>query len=284
MSTPRTEPSSYWRRFIAEVPSMTRDEWLAKWSEGYTLTAWRRSSGLLGHILSLVDVSLELVATKPSVLRWWISREGRVARRVLHAQGRRVNPSALNAVHALRSATRYLVKPDSTVCVIGDGLGFLSACLARHPMIGRVVVVNLEAMLSFDRWGCELAARAPTLDGPARVTFLSHFQENELREIAIDMYFNISSFQEMTKTAIETYFGIIKSQRAILYCMNRVEKTLAEEGPIRFDEYPWGGANILAEGAANWRRLRLHRTRPIFRQSEDHQFAVVDFAVDSAQS
>lgn len=104
--------------------------------------------------------------------------------------------------------------------------------------------------------------------------FLSHVQEEELRSLQIDLFFNISSFQEMTESAISKYFSVIRENRALLYCMNREEKVLVEEGPIRFEDYPWDGAEMLMRGSANWHWTSLHWSRPFVRRIQAHQFAV----------
>lgn len=277
-----TSHSSYWRRFVQDAGRLSPEEWLAKWGEGYTTAAWRTGPRRRDRVISWLNSILELVSTKPQHLWWWWTAEGRVVRRVLKSQGRRLNSSALSHVHALRLVQRRRCGTAQTACVIGDGLGLLTASLLRSPEYRKVIVVNLEEMIPFDRLGLRRAGYEPDeLESTGRLTILGHREAGRLASLAIDVFFNLSSFQEMSHSAIRDYFNLMRGRGSLLYCMNRLEKVLADEGPIRFFDYPWEGTTIIDQGSADWHWTALSATRPLVRHREPHRFVLTRFSGSS---
>lgn len=154
-----------------------------------------------------------------------------------------------------------------TVCVIGDGYGFLTSLLRIFDPGISVISVNLGRGLFFDvnQMKCVLPGeKAVLLDADGEVSVppaqgTTYFLEAEnyhlLRGLRVDLFFNIASMQEMTKEVIATYFSLMRSSSAsptYFYCCNREIKTLPGGEETRFLDYPWDDAEILADGPCPW--------------------------------
>ena len=61
----------------------------------------------------------------------------------------------------------------------------------------------------------------------------------------IQLFANISSFQEMSEDTISDYFKTIISNKAYFYCCNREIKELRGGEKIEFEKYPWGNMNLI---------------------------------------
>jgi len=72
----------------------------------------------------------------------------------------------------------------------------------------------------------------------------SNFKEFLLNK-NIELFINISSFQEMTTSEINNYFEIIKNNKSKLYCCNREYKRLYDGVELYFDKYPFANSKIV---------------------------------------
>ena len=65
----------------------------------------------------------------------------------------------------------------------------------------------------------------------------------ELPDNSVDIYINVTSFQEMNRSIVAEYFDLMERTLApggMFLCVNRLEKRGAsDEDILRFEEYPW---------------------------------------------
>jgi hypothetical protein len=141
-----------------------------------------------------------------------------------------------------------------SVCVIGDGYGFLANLLKVLESGLQVISVNLGRTLLFDVLFSKrvLPSVYPALlndKGEEKEVLQNHeliFIEAEkfdiLRNFKIDLFINIDSMQEMDASTISKYFMYMRSSQQVpcyFYCCNRISKKLPDGQLINFFEYPW---------------------------------------------
>jgi len=186
-------------------------------------------------------------------------------------------------------------QPDSnsTVCVIGDGFGSMTALLVQSRSARVVLLVNLTRTLLVDLWYLKLALGegfqqqvylategagvselvAELRSRGGRETYVVALQATDhslLRSCAIDVAINIVSMQEMDPPIIAEYFGDLRApsdahqEGPFFYCCNREEKTLPDGTITRILEYPWeAGDRILEDELCPWHQ-RYYSRRPNF--------------------
>ena len=125
---------------------------------------------------------------------------------------------------------RYLV--GQRVLIIGDGFGVLARLISeslRPPWLG---LIDLPEQLVCQR---RHLRRSASFCEPQDVLSLPPF------EVAI----NVASMQEMTKEMIGTYFYVMRKNKALFYCLNRLEKKLPGGEIVRFVDYHWSSKDFV---------------------------------------
>lgn len=212
------------------------------------------------------------------------SSEYRETREWCRKQGRALNMDNLRHVFTHRLLAR-LIDNAQAVCVIGDGQGnFAGPLLARRRHGQKMVSVNLPEILIEDHKliECSGAAQeseiaivasrpeydAAMADDTIRLILVPAHRSSLLQDADIDLFVNIASFQEMTPALVGGYFDLVKSNRAVLYCCNRVEKILYGGERLVFDQYPWGDGYRTLWELCPWHQ-RYYSKRPPFIRSYD---------------
>jgi hypothetical protein len=155
---------------------------------------------------------------------------------------------------------------NMTVCIIGDGFGFLGNFLKSvggHSL--KILSVNLGRTLVFDVFYAKQVfgnSRAKLITEPSEVLnkgfdfgFIEAERYDIIKDISVDLFINIASMQEMDKDVIENYFSFIKESLAeekYLYCCNRLKKELPDGVVTRIDSYPWGDSTFLFNELCPW--------------------------------
>lgn len=161
-------------------------------------------------------------------------------------------------IHAAKSIQEF-----ETVCIIGDGYGFMGSLLKKHWPHLRIVSVNLGRTLLFDVHFTEKAFPHASFKLLQKNDFMLNcdfnFLEAEnyelIKELKIDLFINIASMQEMDNYTINNYFQYIKGSKAekkYFYCCNRIEKSLPDGQITRIDQYPWAGWKMYFNELCSW--------------------------------
>lgn len=169
--------------------------------------------------------------------------------------------------------------------VIGDGFGVMSALLLMNTDC-KVVSINLSEVLLVDyiytrgliadestalvEQGLDLEEAMGEKD--IRLIYVRADNHSLLRNLPIDMVFNIGSMQEMNPPVIEEYFDDIrscKSKSLYFYCCNRIEKTLPDGTITRFFDYPWQASDeIIVDELCPWQQNYYVSKPPFYRNFE----------------
>lgn len=138
-----------------------------------------------------------------------------------------------------------------TICVIGDGYGFLGCLLKSMEPSIKIISVNLGKISVID------AALTAKLFPDHRISFVEdHSDYNHESDFTfvpaevvfecgidnVDIFMNIASMQEMKQETINQYFYWMRSQTTKaphFYCCNRVSKTLPDGETITFAGLGW---------------------------------------------
>jgi len=197
-------------------------------------------------------------------------------------------------VFAINKILDYLPSlQNMTVCIIGDGFGFLGNLLKSMggPSL-QVLSVNLGRTLIFDVFctkqihgnsQVKLIKKPSELKRGLDFGFIEAERYGILKEISIDLFINIASMQEMDNDVIEGYFSFIRASQAsekYLYCCNRVEKELPDGTVTRIDSYPWGNSTFLFNELCPWYQ-KTPNWRPPFWQPFDGPFKHILAKIDA---
>jgi len=183
------------------------------------------------------------------------------------------------------------INPPSNVCVIGDGkCNFVIGSLLTFPN-SRIFSINLSETLINDYLVLkEMKILDDTeiqvienehdeiLENKKLILIPSHLKEF-LSNKNVDLFFNISSFQEMTIDEIENYFRIIKSNNSLFYCCNREYKKLVGGEELYFDNYPWGNITKKFNEDCPWHQKNYQKNYPFIKKYDgNHKHCLIDYS------
>ena len=153
-----------------------------------------------------------------------------------------------------------------TVCIIGDGNGFLGILLkSLFPDI-KIVQINLGKILIYDFLFTSLSDIFGSMeiiennnkekDIFSDCVFIPAEDVFDIEIDHIDFFFNVASMQEMNTDTIEKYFNFMRKQKTnntFFYCCNRVSKKLFDNSYSNFDEYNWlNSDSIIFDEICEW--------------------------------
>ena len=93
----------------------------------------------------------------------------------------------------------------------------------------------------------------------------------------IELFINISSFQEMQQIEIDNYFEIIKNNKSKLYCCNREYKKLPGGEEIYFDKYPLSNSKKIFYENCPWVKKFYSLRPPFIKYYPNHIHCLVEF-------
>ena len=179
---------------------------------------------------------------------------------------------------------------DNYVCVIGDGHGFFGTLIRELRPDVKLVFVNLGRNLfldvhRFDQYfpnvvDVSLLGKDREVHTNVDTIFLVAEHIEQLDSLAIDLWVNVASMQEMNIQTINKYFEFISSSKtsSYFYCCNREEKTLPDGSVVRFADYPWKNCEIIFDELSPWYQ-RFPISKPPFWRSFDgpHRHRLVSY-------
>ena len=202
---------------------------------------------------------------------------------------------ALTAALLLEKSAGRLT-PGSIAAVIGDGFGMLASLLLALAPGVRTINVNLSKTLLVDL--VFLSKAAPDLkfalatgsaglrtlldDPTVRAIGLRAEDAQLLADCRVDLAINVVSMQEMDPPVIAGYFAALRAgdgPPVTFYCCNRLEKTLPDGTVVRFNDYPWSGADrILLDEPCPWNQTFYTWRPPLYRPYDGpiwHRLAIL---------
>lgn len=288
----------YQHRQTAQTPNVTSSHWDTIGGSAITPThgGWQATGRGFGNFIA---------DTMPNRIRYMI--RNRLAhgllrthgcrsdlvtagRQVAKAQGRLFNYDCIRQVLALHDILQAIPIPQ-TICIIGDGHGFMGCLIKQIFPTCQIISVNLAKILFFDVYYTMIVfprqaailltdhtditgyRLPPSLSNDPPVLFLTAEDCQLMEGLNIGLFINIASFQEMEPNVINEYFRLMRTSvaaTAYLYCCNRETKTLPDGTQVEFENYPWGDAQVVFQGYPEWYR-RFPTTRPPFWHQFDGQ-------------
>ncbi|MGB0683355.1 MAG: putative sugar O-methyltransferase [Magnetovibrionaceae bacterium] len=210
----------------------------------------------------------------------------RIAKALVKRQGRAFDKDVLR--HSLTMALCQdhldLNPQDGCFAVIGDGFGTMSALILDSVPGSKVILANLSKTLLVDlaflykAFGAEGIAYADspetikeaTRHPDVRIIGVRADDASLLREVPIQLAFNLFSMMEMDPPVTAKYFEYLRqspAERTAFYCCNR-DKVLPDGTETRFLDYPWDEADeILVDGPCPWTKLSYHGRPPFYYHS-----------------
>jgi len=247
--------SSFWRTVRPQEVTIEKNQWNVKgWDFGdyrpltfYNCITSLPQRLLLHYLLKKYHCSQPLIKAGKQIAR----RSGRI-----------FSFDCVKQIISLHVISQILdSKSFKTVCVIGDGYGFLSSFIKLiFPHI-KVVSVNLGRTLFFDVLFSQkcFSEHTPLLlkekNDLSDLTFIEAENYRLLEGLPIDLFINIASMQEMDLAVINNYFQYMRlsSQTpCYFYCCNRLAKKLPDGTLIEFMKYPWQDSVILLDEICPW--------------------------------
>jgi len=168
------------------------------------------------------------------------------------------------------------------VLVIGDGFGVMTSLLALLTQRRKIITVNLNKPLLLDTTYIRRAVPEATLalvetdadmdtalaDKTIRVIAVQADHAQVIRRAPIALAINIVSMQEMNPDTVVAYFATLRENPApetILYCANKLTKTLPDGTVARFSDYPWRSDDtIMVDAICTWNQWTYSRRPPFW--------------------
>jgi len=200
---------------------------------------------------------------------------------------RHIDNDTIRHIFTFEKLKKYL-NPKS-ICIIGDGKinGVLGSYLTFPS--AKIFSVNLSETLVNDYIILEkiylfkeqvaLVDNINSTEENKLLTLVPSNLKNFLLNKNIELFINISSFQEMTEIEIINYFEIIKNNKSKLYCCNREYKKLPGGEEIYFDKYPFSDAKKIFYENCPWHKkfYSIKKLPFIFNYDGNHKHCLIEF-------
>ena len=181
-------------------------------------------------------------------------------KKIFDRNHRQIDVDSIRHIFTFRLLAKKLKRfKIKKICLIGDGkLNGIIGCLSHFPN-AKIYSINLAETLINDYLICknmkliksqniQIVSDVSDLKKTKKLFLIPSHLKNILFKKKINLFINITSFQEMENPEIKKYFNIIKSNKSYLYCANRERKKLPDNKNIFFSKYPWGkGKKIFLE-------------------------------------
>lgn len=190
------------------------------------------------------------------------SLEAKIFKDIFKKMNRQIDNDAIRHIFLF-----HLLKKKSNpkkICNIGDGkANFILGALKIFPD-SKIYSVNLLEVLIHDYLIINkfnvinknliqiVREQKDTNFNDKKIFLIPAENKFFLKNIDIDLFVNMASFQEMNVQEIENYFQIIKSNNSYFYICNREKKILPAGETIVFDNYPWGNARFEFYEICEW--------------------------------
>ena len=155
-----------------------------------------------------------------------------------------------------------------SVCIIGDGqMKFLSPAIGMKSF-KKIICINLSEILInevrlLQGWGAIGADQISLVETESEMNELMSDETKKIllvpaqvadivKNQSINLFVNISSFQEMDVKLVNEYFNIIKSNKPNFYCSNRESKTLYGGEQLNYYDFDRGECEILLDEDCLW--------------------------------
>ena len=201
-----------------------------------------------------------------------------------------IDTDAIRHIHTFEYLKK--IKNVNKICIIGDGkLNGVIGSIAVFPN-AKIFLVNIAETFIND---LNVNKKMSLIDEEEikLVETIENLSENKLKTLnlipahlkdflknyKIDLFINISSFQEMNLMEINEYFNIIKSLKSLLYSCNRISKKLPDGSIINSKDYPWESGKIILDEICPWHRYYYNYSFPFIHKYDGlHVHKLIDYS------
>lgn len=206
---------------------------------------------------------------------------------VFDRSNRRIDINTIRHIFTFEILKKY-VNPKK-ICIIGDG--GLNAVLGAYLIFpkSKIFSINLSESLIHDynvlknlnsnlKESVKLIENTNDFEEIKNLNLIPSNLKNYLFDREIDLFINISSFQEMSMNEINRYFEIIKNNKSYLYTCNREIKILPDGEKISFSSYPWANCNYVFNENCHFHQKYYSLKFPFIKKYDgNHKHALVKF-------
>jgi len=218
------------------------------------------------------------------------TKEYKIYKNLFQKLKRQMDESVFRHIFTLKMLNEYsLIK--NKVCVIGDGqLNCIGGLINLKKPNLQIYSINLAEMLIHDYLSLKhnnllddqlikvVNKEEDLYDNKIKLFLIDASNWKLLKNKDIDLFINIASMQEMTKTFVNNYFNVIKSNNSYFYCCNRKYKQLPDGEELIFNEYPWGEGEIIFKEICEWHKKYYDSKFPYIKNhNEEILHALVKF-------
>lgn len=249
--------SSYWK----EIGKHNVQKINGKFSlEGGAFGHFRRN-----NLKSKIYFSIELGLTRYLALKFKADPQiSKLAKDICNRSGRLYDFDCLKQVLTLQFIrTEIDSNKINTICIIGDGYGFLGQLCKQLWPTKNIISINIGKTLFFDVFYTlndfsntkhKLLSDQDHLLSNG-INFIEAENYELIEKLNIDLFINIASMQEINNIVIKKYFELMRSSRAnkkYFYCCNREHKVLPDGEVTQISKYPWQDWTILKSEICPW--------------------------------
>lgn len=123
----------------------------------------------------------------------------------IRADGKPISEDLANSILEYASMTASFKKPINTIVEVGAGYGRTAWVFLKKMSWIKYIVIDIEPALSVSKR--YLTSQFPQAAKEGRLVFLQPSEINTIPDKSVDLFLNISSYQEMTQQQIEGYFA-----------------------------------------------------------------------------
>lgn len=218
----------------------------------------------------------------------FISDEYFIYKKIFDKISRQIDIDTIRHINTF-DLLKKILKPKK-ICVIGDGkANFVLGSLKVFPS-SKIYSVNLTETLINDYLIIEetkiikneeiqvINKKDMEEEKNKKLYLIPSSCKDFLKDKNIDLFINISSFQEMVINEVNNYFDIIKNNKALLYCCNREYKKLVGGEELYFEKYPWGDGKKMFYEDCIWHQ-KFYSIKPPFIHNYDgnHKHCLIDY-------
>lgn len=170
---------------------------------------------------------------------------------------------------------------NGNICTIGDGKANFVSGILDNKNIKKIFSVNLPQALiqdylvlrefnAIDDSLIKIVEKEEDIYNKKCKIFLVPVQnKNFLKKKDINLFVNISSFQEMPISETHQYVDIALSNKAYLYSYNKLEKTMYDKTKIHYNDYGFKRkGNIIFEGEAKFSKYYYNSSFPFIHKKK----------------
>lgn len=193
----------------------------------------------------------------------FLTREYRTYTKICKKMQKIIDFDVMRHIFTLNILNKYNLI-NNKICIIGDGKTNCLSGIIQQNTYNKIYSINLpeviiQEYLILTKFNIisknliKIVKSSKDLNcKKSKIFFVTADNFLLLKKKKINLFINISTFQEINKNIIKLYFDIIKSNLAYLYCCNRKKKHIGYKEYSNFNSYPIKDGKIIFYEQCPW--------------------------------